>query len=70
MIQVGQKVRFDPYVGVKVPSFGNVSSLKVGTVIEVHEDHHWFAVEYDVNDSTMRTSFNFADIGDNVQVVR
>lgn len=69
MVKVGQKVKFDPYKGIRVGNGLPVSATLTGKVIEVYEDHHWFAVQYtDGENKKRRTSFNFADIGVNVHI--
>lgn len=67
MVKVGQKVCFDPManiVGTMSESypFGQVT----GTVVMVNYKHKWFSVVY--GKPQMRTSFNFADIGEAVTV--
>jgi uncharacterized protein Veg len=70
MVKVGQKVKFDPYKGLKVGSMASLSVTLTGKVIEVFEDHHWFSVQYtDEENNKRRTSFNFADIGVNVFIL-
>lgn len=68
MVEVGQKVRFDPlhYV-VGYASELVRGNLVTGTVVEVYEDHKWFSVEY--GDPKARASFKFCDIGERVKVV-
>jgi hypothetical protein len=62
MIEVGQKVIFDPFEFISGYGIADLRGQQIkGTVVEVHEDHHWFSVEY--GDPVQRTSFNFADIG-------
>lgn len=64
-VEVGQKVRFDPFLF----SQGLLSELirgdeVTGTIVYVNEDHGWFSVEY----GKLRTSFNFADIDRTVTI--
>ena len=62
MIEVGQKVIFDPYEHIKGYGVLEIRGEDVkGTVVEVHQKHKWFSVEY--GNPVQRTSFNFADIG-------
>ena len=70
MVKVGYKVIFNPFKGVNVSGFSNKIHRNVtGKVVEVHEDHQWFGVEYELAEGvTMRTSFKFADIGGDVKV--
>lgn len=67
MIEVGQKVRFDPFNEVK--GFGaenNRGNYVIGTVVMVNRPHTWFSVEY--GNPKQRTSFKFCDIGEKVTV--
>ena len=70
MIKIGTKVTFDPLEGIKF--YGSMErgvEKVVGTVVSVNEDHQWFSVEYTQNEKTLRTSFKFADIGKNVEII-
>ena len=65
MVEVGQKVRFDPLEYVTGYGADLVRGNKVtGTVVMVNEDHQWFSVEY----NNTRTSFKFCDIGERVKI--
>lgn len=69
MIEVGQKVRFDPFIEIK--GFGiqdNQGKTVTGTVVMVNEPHKWFSVEYDCGGVKMRTSFDFSQIGKDVLI--
>lgn len=68
MIKVGQKVSFDPFKGINTYGFTSQRRKVTGTVAEVHEDHHWFGVEYEIDGVKQRTSFNFADVGVSVDI--
>ena len=69
MITVGQKVKFDPFQHVGGYGTSDLLGTKVtGTVVEVHEDHRWFSVEY--GDPKQRTSFLFDDIGKDVKILK
>lgn len=64
MIKIGDKVKFDHLNGICIRGLPYGAYVVKGTVIEIHEDHKWFAVEYFLDGNVkMRTSFNFADIG-------
>ena len=66
-ISVGQKVRFDPFEGIK--GFGasdDRGNYVTGTVVSVNEPHKWFSVEY--GNPKMMTSFKFCEIGSVVKV--
>lgn len=67
MVQVGQKVRFDPFN--EMTGFGssdNKGNIVTGTIVMINEPHQWFSVEY--GEPKMRTSFKFCDIGKEVNV--
>lgn len=67
MIEVGQKVRFDPFREIKgFGSEANRGTYVTGTVVMVNVPHRWFSVEY--GNSRMRDSFKFSDIGTAVTV--
>ena len=67
MIRIGQKVRFDPFEGLKGYGIGDSKgSLVTGTVVFINAPHQWFSVEY--GEAKMRTSFKFTDIGQGVMV--
>lgn len=66
-VEVGQKVRFDPFREIK--GFGaedHRGELVTGTVVMVNAPHKWFSVEY--GSPKQRTSFNFCEIGRAVTV--
>ena len=65
-IRVGQKVRFDPFAGMKGFDIGCFQEMVTGTVVIVNEPHQWFSVEY--GNPKMLTSFKFCDIGSVVTV--
>ena len=69
-VKLGTKVKFNPFKGIRLSGFVPNQEFVTGTVIELHEDHHWFAVEYELSGIKQRTSFNFADIGETVKVCR
>ena len=69
MIEVGQKVCFDPFEDTK--GFGsrdNKGNVVTGTVVYINEPHQWFLVEYKCGKSKLRTSFKFCDVGERVTV--
>lgn len=72
MIKLGDKVRFDCLKDIKIRGTACGQEYVTGTVIEVHEDRNWFAVEYCLgeDDTKLRTSFHFADLGENVVLYR
>lgn len=70
-VHIGDKVRFNPFKGIVITGFCvHKDALVTGKVIEIHNEHRWFAVEYMLDDVKQRTSFNFADVGHNVGICR
>jgi hypothetical protein len=67
MVEVGQKVRFDPFQFTKGFDISFSRYEVTGRIVEVNEGHKWFSVEY--GDPKMRTSFKFCDIGQAVKIV-
>ena len=66
MIKVGQKVKYDPLDGIKGFALSDLRTDSIGTVVYINEKHRWFSV---VNDeSKLRTSFHFCQIGKEVKV--
>lgn len=72
MIEVGQKVQFDPVRGHKgfVPKKEKNAKPKmvIGTVVYVNKPHKWFTAEYTAGGTKLRTAFKFWDIGKEVTV--
>ena len=72
MIEVGQKVKFDPARGQK--GFGSKSldprpKIVTATVVYVNEENQWFSAEYNTaSGEKIRTAFKFWDIGKTVTV--
>ena len=64
MIQLGQKVKFDPFVEIHGFGVAEARDIVTGRVVFINARHKWFSVEY--GDPKQRTSFNFADIGKGV----
>ena len=65
-VRIGQKVRFDPFAGVRGYAIEECRAEVEGTVVEIYWEHKWFSVEY--GEPKQRTSFNFADIGQAVML--
>lgn len=63
MVQVGQKVRFDPFEAIR--SQKEPSEYITGTVVFVNERNKWFSVQYGEN---QRASFKFYEIGQKVHI--
>ena len=61
-IKIGQKVRFNPFHGIRTMGFTDVSNKVVGEVKYINEPHNWFSVEYDGGAGPQRISFNFNDL--------
>lgn len=61
-INVGQKVRFDPYRGIKCYGAAEVSGEVEGVVVYVNPEHRYFTAEYEVGGQKFRISFNFVDM--------
>lgn len=70
MIKVGQKVRFNPFHGVRQYGLGSVNDFVVGVVNYVHPTHRWFNVKYNNGDGTQLLGFLFDDIDKTVKVVK
>ena len=71
IIEIGQKVIFDPLDGVTLQMRGAKERERrevVGTVIYINEDHLYFTVEYYDGGCTIRTNFKFYDIGKTVRI--
>lgn len=62
MINIGQKVKFNPFRGMQSASDIRSAENTVGTVKYVNAKNRWFSVEYG-DDVKLRISFNFNDIG-------
>jgi hypothetical protein len=66
MLKVGQKVRFDPLAycdGMGAETYKG--EIVTGTIVFINDKHRWFSVEY----GGQMTSFNYADIGEEVTVI-
>lgn len=70
MIKVGQKVRFNPFLGCRQYGFSYMSDDLEGVVHYVHPTNRWFNVKYDGGDGMVLTGFKFDDIGKNVKIVK
>ncbi len=69
LIEVGQKVRFDPFTEITgFASDSNRGNKVTGTVVMVNELHKWFSVEYSCGGVKQRTSFKFSQIGEDVWI--
>ena len=69
MIEVGQKVRFDPFKEITgFASEDNRGRSVTGTVVMVSVPHKWFSVDFSINGVKQRTSFKFSQIGKDVLI--
>ena len=66
-VEVGQKVRFDPFEGAFGYGIEACRGRVTGTVVGVYPEHKWFSVVY--GEPKQRFSFKFADIGERVKFV-
>lgn len=66
-VEVGQKVRFDPFADAMGYGVEACRGRVTGTVIEVYPDHKWFSVAF--GDPQQRMSFKYADIGERVKFI-
>lgn len=66
MLEVGQKVVFDPYKGVKGFDKEYYSRDVVGKICYVNYPHRWFGVEW--GNPKQKTSFKFSQIGEDVKL--
>lgn len=70
MVKIGQKVEFNPFLGINIRGLADCNDLQTGMVHFVHRTHRWFNVEYTDNDGYTRLlGFKFDDIGKNVRVI-
>lgn len=67
MINIGQKVRFNPFTGQSTPLNITLFDNTEGVVKYVSSRNRWFSVEW--GDPKTTTSFNFNDIGKAVKLV-
>ena len=66
MISIGQKVKYDPLADLKGFGMADFHCETTGTVVYINEKHHWFSVVHD--ETKLRTSFHFCQIGRDVKV--
>ena len=66
-IEVGQKVRFDPFETACGYGIEVLRGKVTGTVAEVYKDHKWFSVVY--GEPKQRISFKFCDVGERVKLI-
>lgn len=64
-MRIGRKVLFDPFRHMSTYGMGEISGPVVGTVVYIHEDHGWFAVEY----RGIRTCYHFDEVGKYITLI-
>lgn len=70
MIDVGQKVRFDPFANLEGPgSRDNKGKMVTGTVAFVNAQDGWFSVVYIANGVNLRTSFWPLDVDEGTVIL-
>lgn len=68
MLREGQKVKFDPFDGIKCSVFSEEPVVATGTIVHIYYEHKWFLVEYLSSGTALKTAFKFCDIGSVVTV--
>ena len=66
MVELGQKVRFDPFAWDRCPDVTSLRCEVTGTVTAIYPKQGWFSVEYGNN---QRTSFRFTEVGSVVKLI-
>lgn len=66
MVEIGQKVKFNPFREFDDIDFEYDDVEVVAEVSYINEKHRWFEVEYKEGNETLRIGFNFADMFHNV----
>ena len=66
-VEVGQKVRFDPFEGAFGYGIESCRGKVTGTIADVYPEHKWFSVVFGV--PKQRMSFKFCDIGERVKII-
>lgn len=66
MIEVGQKVRYDPFKDMTYMGVGEIRKTVTGVVTYVNHKRGWFVVEHE----GIKTTFRFTDIGKDVRIVK
>ena len=62
-MEIGEKISFTPAAfqqieGDKVRAFGAVRNV-TGTVVQIHEEHRWYRVRYEVAGTVQHETFKF-----------
>ena len=66
---IGSKVQFNPFADIRINGINDLDVTITGTVIYINESHRMFTAEYESGNTVQKVSFNFADIGVNVEVL-
>lgn len=66
---IGSKVQFNPFKGIRVNGIDKIDVTMTGTVIYINDKHRMFTAEYESGNTMQKVSFNFVDIGINVEVL-
>ena len=66
MVQLGQKVRYDPFKDMTYMGVGDIRKVVTGVVTYINHKRGWFMVEWE----GLKTTFRFSDIGTNVKLVK
>ena len=66
MIEVGQRVKYDPFQYISYLGVGEVRRVVTGVVTYVNQKRGWFTVE----NNGIRTTYSFTDFGKDVRVVK
>lgn len=69
-IKVGQRVRFNPFGGIKQYGLESSSEVVDGIVNYIHPTNGWFNVKYDGGDGPRLLGFRFDDIDKSVKFVK
>ena len=70
MINVGQKVRFDPSILLEgTGAKANKGTKVTATVAFVNKQNGWFSAEYIMNGVKQRATFWFDDIGEGAVIL-
>lgn len=65
-IKTGQKVRFDPFRGIKGYGVDELRHNVTGKVFYVNRKHGWFGVAYGPG---LRTGYRFTDVSGKVRLI-
>ena len=66
-VEVGQKVRFDPFAAGYGYGIEDLRVMVTGTVVNVYPKHKWFSVVF--GEHKQRMSFKFCDVGERVKLI-